>query len=211
MEHISVKERLHNMSFKEKCDYIWGYYKLHILSTLILIAVIVSIVHSQITKLDVYCNITYIGDYISNETLEQVKSDINEIVLKDDKTKTIAFDTVLGDENSIKTNPQIVQKIGVVIAARGIDIAIVNKDFLDSNISSEMFLDLNTLDGFSSLPLSNYELVKDNSSSSIYGIKIKDIDPLNMLNSNNSDNILVVISNSEKKDEVIALLKAILV
>lgn len=211
MEHISVKERLHNMSFKEKCDYIWGYYKLHILSTLILIAVIVSIVHSQITKLDVYCNITYIGDYISNETLEQIKSDINEIVLKDDKTKTIAFDTVLGDENSIKTNPQIVQKIGVVIAARGIDIAIVNKDFLDSNISSEMFLDLNTLDGFSSLPLSNYELVKDNSSSSIYGIKIKDIDPLNMLNSNNSDNILVVISNSEKKDEVIALLKAILV
>lgn len=210
MEHVSIKERLHNMSFKEKCDYIWGYYKFHMLFTLILVSVIVSIVHSQITKLDVYCNITYIGDYISNETLEQVKSDINEIVLKDDKTKTIAFDTVLGDENSIKTNPQIIQKLGVVIAARGIDIAIVNKEFLDSNISSEMFLDLNTLEGFSSLPLSNYELVKDNNSSIIYGIKIKDINPLNMLNPNGNDNILVVISNSEKKNEVLELLKTIL-
>ena len=213
MEHVSVKERLHNMSFKEKCDYIWEYYKIHILSTLILIAIIISTVHSIATKVDVYCTITYIGDYISDETLSQFKSDINEIVLKGDKTKTIEFNNFLGDEESLKSNPQIMQKLSVMIPAKEMDIAIINKDFFDSNFSSDIFLDLTTLDGFSSLNLSNYEIIKntnDTNDSGIYGIKIKNIDPLNILNSKDNDNILVVISNSERKNEALTLLKTIL-
>lgn len=213
MEHVSVKERLHNMSFKEKCDYIWEYYKIHILSTIILIAIIISTVHSIATKVDVYCNITYIGDYISDETLSQFKSDINEIVLKGDETKTIEFNTFLGDEESLKSNPQIVQKLAVMIPAKEIDLAIVNKDYFDTNFSSDMFLDLTTLDGFSSIPLSNYELIKntnDPSDSGIYGIKTKNINLINKLNSDNADNILVLISNSDRKNEALTLLKSIL-
>lgn len=213
MEHVSVKERLHNMSFKEKCDYIWEYYKIHIFSVLILIVLIISTVHSIVTKVNVYCSITYIGDYISDETLSQFKSDINEIVLKGDKSKTIEFNSFLGDAEYLKSNLQIVQKLAVMLPAKEMDLVIISKDYFDTHFSSDMFLDLNTLDGFSSIPLSNYEVIKnvnDSSDSGIYGIKIKNINLMNKLNSDNADNILVLISNSDRKNEALTLLKTIL-
>ena len=76
---ISLKEGLENKSFKEKFDYIWSYYKIHILAILVLLFFVVSYISAQINRQDPYCNITYIGNSINVEELVPVKDKLNDM------------------------------------------------------------------------------------------------------------------------------------
>ena len=76
-----------------------------------------------------------------------------------------------------------------------------------------MFLNLESLNGFSTLPLSNHELIKktdSNGNNGTYGISVKNLKLLNDIHFANDDNILVVISNTEHNDAVVNVLKTFL-
>lgn len=209
---ISLREGLANKTFKEKLDYIWTYYKLHILSILILIFFVGSYISSQINRQEVYCNITYVGNSINADELTPAKDKLNDILLNNNKKSVITFDSIFTDDKS-NAGLAMTQKLHVNIAAQQIDIAIVNKEFFEQNFSSEMFLNLESLNGFSTLPLSNHELIKktdSNGTNGIYGIHVKNLKFLNDIHFSNDDNVLVVISNTEHKDAVVNVLKTFL-
>ena len=207
---ITLKEGLENKSFKEKLDYIWYYYKFHILAILILVFLVVSYISTQINRQDPYCNITYIGNSIDVGELVPVKDKLNNIVLNNDKHSVINFDSIFTDgESSAKLAMD--QKLQASIAAQQIDIALVNKDFFEKNFPYDMFLNLESLNGFSTLPLSNHELIKKtDSNSGTYGISIKNSSILKDIHFADDNNILVVISNTEHNDAVVNVLKTLL-
>lgn len=209
---ISLREGLANKTFIEKLDYIWTYYKLHILGTLILIFFVGSYISAQINRQDVYCNITYVGNSINVEELTPAKNKLNDILLNNNKKLVINFDSIFTDDKS-SAGIAMTEKLHVNIAAKQIDIAIVNKEFFEKNFSSEMFLNLESLNGFSTLPLSNHELIKKtdtNGNNGTYGISIKNLKLLNDIHFANDDNIVVVISNTEHNDAVVNVLKTFL-
>ena len=209
---ISLREGLANKTFIEKLDYIWTYYKLHILGTLILIFFVGSYISAQINRQDVYCNITYVGNSINVEDLTPTKNKLNDILLNNNKKLVINFDSIFTDDKS-SAGIAMTEKLHVNIAAQQIDIAIVNKEFFEKNFSSEMFLNLESLNGFSMLPLSNHELIKktdNNGNNGTYGISVKNLKLLNDIHFPNDDNIVVVISNTEHNDAVVNVLKTFL-
>ena len=210
---ISLREGLsNNKTFREKSDYIWTYYKIHILTTLILIFFVGSYISAQINRQEVYCNITYVGNSINVEELTPAKDKLNDILLNNNKKLVINFESIFTDDKS-SAGLAMTEKLHVNIAAQQIDIAIVNKEFFEQNFSSEMFLNLESLNGFSTLPLSNHELTKKTDSTGTngtYGIPIKNLKLLNDINFANNDNILVVISNTEHNDAVVNVLKTLL-
>ena len=209
---ISLREGLANKTLTEKLDYIWTYYKLHILGILILIFFVGSYISAQINRQDVYCNITYIGNTINAEELTPAKNKLNDLLLQNNKKLVINFDSIFTDDNS-SSGLAMQQKLQVHIAAQQIDIAIVNKEFFEQNFSSDMFLNLESLTGFSTLPVSNHELIKktdSNGNNGTYGISIKNLNILNNIHFANNDNIIVVISNTEHRDAVVNVLKTFL-
>ncbi|MDR3598388.1 hypothetical protein [Clostridium sp.] len=209
---ISLRERLENKTFKEKLDYIWTYYKLHILGTLILIFFVGSYISAQINRQDVYCNITYVGNTINVEDLTPAKDKLNDILLHNNKKLVINFDSIFTDDKS-NAGLAMTEKLQVNIAAQQIDIAIVNKEFFNQNFSSDMFLNLESLNGFSELPISTHELIKNTDSNGIngtYGISVKNLNLLNNIQFANDDDILVVISNTKHSDAVVNVLKTFL-
>ena len=209
---LSLREGLKNKSFKEKLDYIWSYYKIHILAILILLFFVVSYVSAQINRQDPYCNITYVGDYINVEELVPVKDKLNNILLNNNKHSVINFDSIILDDKS-STGVTMRQKLQVNIAAKQIDIAIVNKEFFEQNFSYNMFLNLESLNEFSTLPLSNHKLIEktdSNGNNGTYGIYVNDLNILKDINFTTDDNILVIISNTEHKDAVVNILKTLL-
>lgn len=209
---ISLREGLKNKTFKEKFDYIWTYYKIHIFAILALLFFVVSYISAQVNRQDVYCNITYVGDSINVEDLAPVKDKLNDIVLHNVKNSVINFDSIFTDDKS-SSGLAMQQKLQVNIAAQQIDIAIVNKEFFEQNFSYDMFLNLESLNEFSTLPLSNHKLIKrtdSNGNNGTYGISVKDLNILKDINFTTDDNILVVISNTEHKDAVVNVLKTLL-
>lgn len=209
---LTLKEGLENKSFKEKLDYIWYYYKFHILAILTLLFFVVSYISSQVNRQDVYCNITYIGDSINSENLVPVKDKLNDIVLHNVKNSVINFDSIFTDDTS-SSGIAIQQKLTVNIAAKEIDIAIVNREFFNQNFIYDMFFNLESLNGFSTLPLSNHELLKKtdaNGNNGTYGISSKNLSLFKDVHFANDDNIIVVISNTEHNDAVVNVLNALL-
>ena len=209
---ISLREALKDKSFKEKLDYIWYYYKFHILAILIMLFFVVSYISAQINRQDSYCNITYVGDYINVEELVPVKDKLNNILLNNNKHSVINFDSIILDDES-STGVAMQQKLQVNIAAKQIDIAIVNKEFFEQNFSYNMFLNLESLNGFSTLPLSNHNLIKKidaNGNNGTYGISVKGLNILNDIHFTTNDDILVVLSNTEHNDAVVNVLKTLL-
>jgi hypothetical protein len=209
---ISLREGLANKTFLEKLDYIWTYYKLHILGILILIFFVGSYISAQINRQDVYCNITYVGNSINVDELIPVKNSLNDVLLHNNKKLVINFDSIFTDDKS-STGLVMTEKLHVNIAAQEIDIAIVNKEFFEQNFSSDMFLNLESLNGFSTLPVSNHELIKktdSNGANGTYGISIKNLNISKAIHFANDDNILVVISNTKNNDAVVNVLKTFL-
>jgi len=213
MEKISIIEKLKIMTVKQRISYIWYYYKIHILSILVLFLLIISFTYSQLNNQDVYFNITYVGNPINADELSRVDNSLNKVILNGNTKKIINLNSIFIDDSSNNSNSQFTQKLMVQIAAREIDMAIVNKQFFEANFSSDIFLNLETLEGFSSLPISNKDVInKEDSNGTLgtYGIAVKDLNLLNDINFSSNDNILVVISNSERLDRSLDILKVFL-
>jgi len=213
MEKISIIEKLKIMTVKQRISYIWYYYKIHIFSILVLFLLIISFTYSQLNNQDVYFNITYVGNPINADELSRVDNSLNKVILNGNTKKIINLNSIFIDDSSNNSNSQFTQKLMVQIAAREIDMAIVNKQFFEANFSSDIFLNLETLEGFSSLPISNKDVIKkedSNGTLGTYGIAVKDLNLLNDINFSSNDNILVVISNSERLDRSLDILKVFL-
>jgi hypothetical protein len=213
MKNISITNILKGMSFKEKVSYVWYYYKIHILSTIVLLILTISFAYSQITSQKVYFDITYIGASVDVEQLSKVDNILNEKVLNRSSKSAINVDSVVTDNSSSELNEQFSQKFMVKIAARDIDMAIVNKQFFEDNYSSGMFLNFESITGFDSLPTSNQEFIKRNEPNGnlvTYGLSVKNLNLLKDVKFPSNDNILVIMSNSTRIDRALNILKVLL-
>ena len=176
--NITLREGLKGKTFLEKIDYLWTYYKIHIIAIVSILFLLFIFISDSLSRKSPYCNIKYIDNNISNQELTVAADKLNDIVLKNNK-----------------------------------DIAIVSKEFFEENFKYDMFLNLDTLNGGSDLPLEKYGVIKKLDSSGkegLYGIEAKDLNILKDINSERDDDILVVISNTDHNDNVVNVLKVFL-
>lgn len=201
MNEKSVKENLANMTFKEKFNYLLYYYKVHVIVFVLIAAFIGSFIYTEVSKKDIYLDISYIGSYISEETSANIQEDLTQSLLADDDSNMIQFNSYSLDNGGELT------KVQASIAAHEIDVAVMNKENFNKYYPADLFLDLNSVPGFSSLNIDESSLIKEDDG--IYGIKINNLNILNQLNTpEHDDNILVLVSTTENSDKLIQLLNS---
>ena len=208
---ISIKEKFKALSPKEKYSYIWEYYKMHIIITLLCIVGLASFIHTMITKKSTYCNITYYNSYIDQNQLYSLRDTLNDILIENPEKSTILINPIWSDSNAgYSLTPA--EEIAIKIAAKEVDLAIVNEDYFNAQVSQDMFEDISTLDGFEDLSIPEEMLVKasdSNGSEGIYGIKIDSLNLLKDMDFPSKDNILTIIINSERKEHAMEILKVL--
>lgn len=196
--NVTLKEGLKDKTFLEKVDYLWTYYKIPIIVVVSILFLLYIFISDSLSRQTPYCNIKYIDSNVSNQELDAAVGKLNDMVLKNDKDYVINFDA---------------QFDTIQISNRQIDIAVVSKEFFEQNFQYNMFLDLDTLNGFSDLPIEKYEVIKKTNSSGkegTYGIESKNLNILKDIHSEKDDDILVVISNTDHNDAVMNVLKVFL-
>lgn len=211
---ISLKETSKSLSGKNKIEFIYDYYKLPIIGTLLAIIVITYMTYSFITKQNIYCNITYYGSTINTDNFNKLKDTLNENILGNDKKSTIFTDSLLITANSnYGDDPATTQTFAVKLAANEIDILLVEKNNFQYFAANNMLLDLNSLDGFNSLNISKEDLVtaKDQSeNSNLYGIKVDNLNLLKNCGIDNENTILSIAISSNRHEEVIKVLNELI-
>lgn len=206
---ISIKEKFKALSPKEKRQYIWEYYKMPIIITLLCILGICSFIHTIITRKDTYCNITYYNSYVDENELYALRDTLNSLLIENPNKSTILVNPIWSDSNASATLSPA-EEIAIKVSAKEIDIAIVNSDYFNTQMAQDMFEDISTLDGFSELNIPEYNWVQATDSTGhqgVYGIKLDNLNYLNDINSIPTDSVLTIIVNSERKEHAMEILK----
>jgi hypothetical protein len=202
---------LKSMSRKEKIEYIWDYYKLHIISVIVVIAVIASFIHGQLTKIDYVVNVTIIGNAINESKKEEAEKKFTSLVIKEgEQRKQALFDVITTDKSELSY--EMMQKFVVRIAAGEIDVVILDKGFFDSFVKQDMFIPLESISqiNLSDIKQSKIEASGSTNNKAVYAISVEGNKELEAMEYDTKNKVLGIIASSKNKDNGIKVFKDIL-
>lgn len=212
---MSIKEKMKGMSRKEKTQYIWEYYKFHIIVIIILTAFVGSYAYYASGNTPAELNITILGSYIEQDRIDSLQNKATAELIKDPKSKKeIIFDFLGGNGQQLDLNTQM--KLSTSVAAKEIDILILNKKHFELFAEQDSFMKLSSIPGFSQLNIQESKLIKYQPKNSdgetvdkegIYGINVEDTAILKDLGYDTKDAVLCVLSNTKRLDKVETFLK----
>lgn len=202
---------LKSMSRKEKIEYIWDYYKLHIISVIIVIAVIASFIHGQLTRIDYVVNVTMIGNAVSESKKEELERKYTSLVIKEgEKRKQALIDVIATDKSELSY--EMMQKFVVRIAAGEIDAVILDKGFFDSFVKQDMFIPLENISeiNLSDIKQSKIEASGSDNNKAVYAISVEGNKELEDIGFDTKNKVLGIMASSKQKDNGIKVFKDIL-
>ncbi|MDE4542026.1 ABC transporter substrate-binding protein [Thermoanaerobacterium sp. R66] len=205
-----------DMTFKEKVEYIWDYYKIHIIVGIIVVAIVASFVNSILTNKNYVFDFSMIGTSINFDKEMNFQNTITKELLGTDKGKNQAlvefYMLTKGSDGKFQLDPTSVQKLMVKISAEEVDVIALDKDNFYALGNQGAFLNLDTV---KNLDLSGLDTEKLPASKDVkagtYGIYLnKDNKYLDGIGYDYHDKIIAVLSNSKNKDLSVRFLKWLL-
>lgn len=164
----NIKAILAPMSQKERIEYIWEYYKFHIIGTIVAIILLISFISSIGEKKDVVLNMTIIGQGVNTEGVVQIQEQLNDELVKDKADEEVSVQHLTYNKSSMDEASRAgIQKLSAEITLGNIDLMIVEKElFEEISLQKSSLLALNDIKGTD-------KLIK--SDEKVYGIGTSDI------------------------------------
>jgi hypothetical protein len=207
---------LKSMSNKKKAEYIWEYYKLHIIGVLVVIFIVASMIHGQITKIDYVFNITLVGNNVDENKKTELEKQLGGIVIKTGEQNKEAIVSVIPLEGSSKANASMsstsTQKFIVEMSVGQIDVVILDKGMAQVFAKQDMFSrleDIKELD-LESIKNEKIEAVGSDNIKSVYAINAEDIKILKDMGFDTGNMVIGIISSCKQKDKAATVIKWLL-
>lgn len=210
---VGIMVDLKSMSNKKKAEYIWEYYKLHIIGILAVLLIVAAIIHGQITKIDYVFNLTMIGNNVDENKKTEVEKQLGSIVIKEGERKKQAIVSVIPLEGSSKANASMssisTQKFIAEISVGAIDLVILDKSMFESFVKQDMFSRLDNISELSLTSIKNEKLEANGSDEikAVYAINAKEIKVFKDMGFDTDNMVIGIISTCKQKDKAATALK----
>ncbi|GAE92009.1 hypothetical protein JCM21714_985 [Gracilibacillus boraciitolerans JCM 21714] len=196
---------LKTMSFKEAADYIWEYYKLHIIGTILGVAFLVSILTTAFSEKEELYELMVVTE-IPYDVTEEFSNQLNEQYFSDFR---VATDNIISNGGTLSEQSyEQVQKLVARIATGMIDAMVTDKVFAQELMEQEGLLEFNKVIDVSLLEEHGVELYQFGSEN-VYGISTNQLDVFND-NEAFQDRILIIPASSKNLDKTTIFLEALL-
>ncbi len=213
-EDLSERDKLKGMTFKEKLAYLWEYYKLHALFTIVALAIIAYVVYEIITPdIETQLYVAVIDNPVEPAVLEEFEAKLSEYL------------QIIPEKEEVKINPQFYfsgdgeysmnmrQVLVTYVAAQDVDIIIAPKSEFDSYSYYGYMYSLSDLlptDLYSKL--SDYFYIgtqEDNPEEKVYGIYLDEAALFKNNERISADNpyILGVVGNARRTDNSVEFIR----
>ncbi|MFC4388803.1 hypothetical protein ACFOZ1_13460 [Gracilibacillus marinus] len=189
-------ETLKTMSFKEAVDYIWEYYKLHIIGIAVLIFVIVSIITNIVKEDEVYYNAMVVAP-VTYDQVNELSVQINQEHF-DEFTFSIDNIAYQGGGLSEQSYEQV-QKFIARTATGMVDFMITDEAMALDLIEQEGLKPIEDVYTISKLESKGVELL-DFGTGTIYGIRASKLDVFS--GSDVFRNQIILIPATSKNDDM---------
>ncbi|MBX4264755.1 hypothetical protein [Clostridium estertheticum] len=207
---------LKGMSKHKKAEYIWEYYKFHIIGALAAICIIISIIHSQITKPDYVFNLTMISNIADTNKVTNLESLLTKVVVKDGSTRKKAIVSSMPIDTSknanLQTTSQYMQKLTAEVSVGELDVIILDKTMFESFAKQDMFLRLDNISelNLDSLKGEKIHAIGSDKKNDVYAIDAKDIVLLKNLGFDLKNKVIGIVGSTKQKYNSILVLKYLL-
>ncbi|MBX4269745.1 hypothetical protein [Clostridium estertheticum] len=207
---------LKGMSKHKKAEYIWEYYKFHIIGALAAICIIISIIHSQITKPNYVFNLTMISNIADTNKVTNLESLLTKVVVKDGSTRKKAIVSSMPIDTSknanLQTTSQYMQKLTAEVSVGELDVIILDKTMFESFAKQDMFLRLDNISelNLDSLKGEKIHAIGSDKKNDVYAIDAKDIVLLKNLGFDLKNKVIGIVGSTKQKYNSILVLKYLL-
>jgi hypothetical protein len=126
-------DKLREMSFKEKLEYIWEYYKYFIIGVVFAVAVIWSLIYTIVLNPnpEPALFISWNAGFASEEQIDDLKQYLEYHLINEEENEEVVISRFFFDENNPETILAGHQRMAAMIAAGVIDIFILNDELLE--------------------------------------------------------------------------------
>ena len=138
-------KKLKDMPFKKKAEYIWEYYKIHIIGTIAAIILICVFIHDwRENKRPVYLDAVIINSDIAYYDDNPIRDDFVKYAGIDTKAYNLQIDTgfVISDTQNDQMSMINTEKLMALFAAGDLDVVIGPDDIIDSYGALNAYMDL---------------------------------------------------------------------
>ena len=197
MQQPKFKDAIKNMTRKQKKEYIWEYYRYHIISVVFVLFLGGYSIYEVSQRKEMSLSIALTGGVTSMENMDEISDYLNETLLTEEQRKDYQVLVQSIPFNSSNQDPgfEFAQKLVVLVAAGEIDLIVVDEPTFEDFYKEGYFLPLNELQ----VDLTTFDVVERNGLA--YGILIEefelfeDIFPMEGW-------VLAAIVNGNRQDEV---------
>lgn len=201
---------LKNMSKKKQAEYIWDYYKLHIIGVLVIILIAVSFIHSQATKIDYVFNLTMIGNIIDDNKKIDLEKKLTSIVVKQGEIRKQAIvDIMIPDKsnNSGALSNEYMQKFIAMMSVGELDVIVLDKSLFDTFVKQGMFLRLDNNLNLATIKNKKIEASSSDNTKAVYAINAENIKIFKDIGYDTNNKVIGIISSCKQVDKATLVLK----
>ncbi len=202
----SEKEKLKNMTTKEKMNYLWEYYRLHALGGILAIAAIIYVIYQIATpNINTQFYAAIIDSSLSTEAVEEFASEFSDYLDLNPKLEDIQINDTFYLSGSGNYNIQ--QALTAYIAAREVDVIIAPESQFLNYAKNDYFTKLSE-----ALPTDIYSAMTDrfflsetteSSDKNAYGIYLNDSDLFEGVTYDGEPYVLGILANYPHEENTI--------
>jgi len=163
--------KLREMTFKSKLEYIWEYYKFHIIIFLVLIFVLFSMLNIWVfnPNPESALFISWNAGFVTDEQEDKLREFLEERLIEEGVNEEVVVAQFFFGNPDPSIDMAGLQRTVAMIAAGMIDIFIVDEDLLNTYTETEYLQPLDSfLDKIMSIDPDAYERIKENVISVLY-------------------------------------------
>ncbi|WP_078544530.1 hypothetical protein [Litchfieldia alkalitelluris] len=138
------------MSFTEKISYLWEYYRIHFIASIVILIVLVTTISSIIEKKDIVLNIVVMGQMVDSEKLQSLQNSVNvELVNEEDRNSSeVSVRHIQYSSTQMDQQASVgLQKMAAEMSSKAIDIFVVDKALFEQINSQGQLLNLEDIQG----------------------------------------------------------------
>ena len=148
-----LKDILAPMTTKEKINYIWHYYRVHIIIGIVILIVLITTVNGILNKKDPAINMMVLGEKVDYNMTETVRGQMNKEFLTDEQQKDyeIVLQPIIYSEDGMDgSGPVGLQKMVAEIAGGFLNILVANQAMYEQMNVENQLKDINSVVDLSS-------------------------------------------------------------
>lgn len=201
---MNGREYMKDMNTKQKIDYVWYYYKIHIIVAIVIIIFCGMFISDKINSKNYVFDFTVIGSSINSDIQNSTQKEATSLLLgKTDGKDQVLFDFILQSKNAngeVELGSSMQQKFVVKMAVGEIDVIALDKKLFSELASQGALVKLSDLNGLELNDAVEVSAKNKAGEENVYGIEISNSKKLKSMGYDLDNKILCVVEKTKNID-----------